>query len=154
MKAHEKAHLAEGEILEVYLTDNPRALEARMILSEQPELNLNGMPCAPKSTGRCAVCDKPLSHGGAVFCGTPCQRAARVAPKEARDFRLKTWEQARQIEAQADRDARLRLLAQETLRLLGDGSAAKAEEAVQEAMGGLAGGEGRAAAPAWPGDSV
>jgi hypothetical protein len=109
-RTHEKARLSEGEVLEVYLTDSPRELEARLILNERPELNYNGPNSSVHSSVKaalyCAVCERPLSncHGRAVFCSSECQKAARLAPQECKTLREKLWTAQA---AQKDYDARL-----------------------------------------------
>ena len=96
-RTHEKARLGEGEVLEVYLTDNPRKLEARFILNERPELNYNGpnssVHSSVKATLYCAVCERPLSHHhrNSVFCSSDCQKAARLAPRACKTLREKLW---------------------------------------------------------------
>ncbi len=98
-RAHEKARLAEGEVLEVYLTDSPRELEARLILSEQPELNYNGpngsVHSSVKAVLQCAVCERPLGNrrGKTLYpiCSRECLQAARGAPRECCEIRQRLW---------------------------------------------------------------
>ncbi len=96
-KVHDKARLGEGEALEIYLSDAPRELEARLILSERPELNYTGANGSVHSSVRvtvyCAVCERPLGNRNprTLFCGAECRKAAREAPQECQALREMLW---------------------------------------------------------------
>jgi hypothetical protein len=113
-RTHEKARLGEGEVLEIYLTDTPRELEARFILSERPELNYSGPNSSVHSSVKaalyCAVCERPLSgrHGRTIFCSTECQKAAREAPRKCQTLREKLWAAQKAQDARAPFESALR----------------------------------------------
>ncbi len=122
-RQHHKARLAEGEVLEIYLTDNPRDLEEQMILREQPELNHNGSTVIRKPAVRCPVCEKLMvsRNRNTVFCSSKCQKAARISPQENRELRQKLYDQSKALEEQGKRDQQVRDLLGEALEALSEG---------------------------------
>lgn len=116
--SHYKAHLAEGDVLEIYMTDQPRDLEDRLIRQERPELNAERRPVRSPS-GVCVACGCQMSsiRGSAkAYCGPGCEKIFKQKEREE----LLVNQAAKQALAdRADRDQRLQRMVETLAREVG-----------------------------------
>lgn len=97
-----KAHVAEGEVLEIYLTDRPMELEDRLIRHERPELNAERKPVRSPD-GSCAACGVPMSlrHKARTYCGPRCEK--RFKDREREEMLISQAKRQAAAQALADR---------------------------------------------------